>query len=368
MQKKLLYEVSVIRPIVIFLLVVTLALYIYRGWWPQPEGVGYNNLYWWLGNIISGFRMDTIMFVGGYVFGYQCAELGRRQRFGAFAWKKVKRLLLPCYLFSVAYYLLFLADYAHFDLGAMLLAVTDGVKHLWFLPMLFWCFLFGWVTDRLLRWVERYHPAWLNFSGWAMLLPLVLFSLLRFKGLGFGLARVNYYLFYFYLGYWLRRLVAQRAAAGHPWHPGWKLCVLLWVLYLFFLVFRLQAAYPHLPGMPWTRPLWMKGWPQIVVNLLVWCHTTCGILALYATVVGAGSDERLSSLVPRLSRQCYGVYVFHQFFIEWLYYHTSLSAWCCASVAGAWLLPWVVLAVTLLLSIACTQLMLKTRVGRFLIG
>jgi len=71
----LLYEVSIIRPLVIFLLVVYHSLCIYTGGWPVPQGLESNDFYWWLGHLISGFRIETIAFVGGYVFSYQCNEL-----------------------------------------------------------------------------------------------------------------------------------------------------------------------------------------------------------------------------------------------------------------------------------------------------
>ena len=107
MNKPLLTEVSIIRPLVIFLLVAYHALCPYTGGWTPPDGVEPNALYWWVGRLISGFRIETIAFVGGYVFCYQCRELGRRLPLHRFAWKKVRRLLIPSFLFGTLYYLLF---------------------------------------------------------------------------------------------------------------------------------------------------------------------------------------------------------------------------------------------------------------------
>lgn len=373
MRKKLLYEISIIRPAVILLLVVTHALYCYRGWWPLPDGVRYNNAYWWLGYFISGFRMDTIMFVGGYVFGYQCAELGRRQPFHRFAAKKFKRLIVPALFFGTAYYLLNPMGVFSHSVVEGFCTVTDGAKHLWFLPMLFWCFLFGWAADRLIDWVRRRRPRLFRPAGWGLLAALAALSLLRLPEFHyFGLGRVNYYLFYFFFGYWLRSYAAavgfpfgRRVSAGLP--AG------LWAAYAAALFFRLLVCYRHLPGMPFNRPPLLSGWNPVCANFLVFCHTLLGILAVYFTVVcwlqhRRTPEDQPSPVLRQCSRLCYGVYVFHQFYLEAILYHTALPAWCCASEAGAWLLPWAALLLTLAASVISAHLFLKTRPGRLLLG
>ena len=72
------------------------------------------------------------------MFCYQCVELGRRQGFIGFVWKKFKRLIIPCFVFGIVYYLLFRFNAARFTWRVAFWRVANGIGHLWFLPMLFW--------------------------------------------------------------------------------------------------------------------------------------------------------------------------------------------------------------------------------------
>lgn len=367
MNKPLLTEVSIIRPLVIFLLVAYHALCPYTGGWTPPDGVEPNALYWWVGRLISGFRIETIAFVGGYVFCYQCRELGRRLPLHRFAWKKVRRLLIPSFLFGTLYYLLFRFDSARFSWHVAFWKVANGMGHLWFLPMLFWCFLAGWCIDRLLQWLEPRGGLW-RWLPHLLLAALAAVSLTRLHGLRLGLTRAPYFLFYFYLGYWLRRMV-QRGALRFRL----RTTALFAVLYVVFLLLHLQATHEQLPGMGFVCPDWLRGWSVLSLRLLSLGHTVCGILAVYGAAVCWLRLRRPPGWQPgpflRLaSAYCYGTYVFHMFFMQPLYYHTAFPAWCCASAAGAWLMPWAALLLTLAPSLLVTALLLRTRWGRVLIG
>jgi len=375
-KKKLLYEISIIRPLIIFLLVVYHSLCVFTGGWAVPEGVPSNNAYWWLGHLISGFRIETIAFVGGYVFCYQCFELGKRKGFFGFLWKKFKRLIIPCFVFGTVYFLLFRYNPDKFSWNVAFWRVANGIEHLWFLPMLFWCFLACWLFDRLLQWLHDRHGNWFLPTGWFLLIALAGVSLLRVSGLKMGLSRVPYFLFYFYLGYWLRMLMKgsanQEGATERRRSPA-VLFICLWMLYLIFLLLHQQATHLNMPGCSFECPHWLRGYSKLTLHLFAFAHTTSGILALYFTVVYwlqryRTPESQPSPFLRECSRLCYGVYVFHMFFMKPIYYNTPFPSWCCATGVGEWLMPWVVLLVTLALSILVTWLILKTRFGRFLIG
>ena len=368
-KKKLLYEISIIRPLIIFLLVVYHALCVFTGGWVPPEGVPDNAAYWWLGHLISGFRIETLAFVGGYVFCYQCVELGRRQGLLAFVWKKFKRLIIPCFLFGTVYFLLYRYNPSRFNWTVAFWRVANGIGHLWFLPMLFWCFLACWLVDRLLQWLRERHEPCYRPVGWVLLVALAGVSLLRVTGLKMGLSRAPYFLFYFYLGYWLRTLRKDvRGVRG----GGWVVAA-LWFAYFSFLLLHLQATHLYMPGCAFKCPRWLQGCSQSMLHLMTLAHTTCGILALYASVARwlhrhRGAEAQSGPFLRECSRLCYGVYVLHMFFMQPIYFYSGFPQWCCTSEVGVWLLPWVVLLVTMLLSVTGTWLLLKTRVGRFLIG
>lgn len=326
----------------------------------MPAGVEANALYWWLGQLISGFRIETIALVGGYVFSYQSVELGRRISLPRFAWKKAVRLLIPAILFGAVYYMLFRYQPGHWSWYVFCWKLLNGVGHLWFLPMLFWCFLLGWLIDAGLHLLRSRSERFFKAAGWILLAILAAASVWQPTGLRMGLTRVPHFIFYFYLGYWLRIQMAERETQpGSKRFLWWSIA--LAVVYLVMLCLRLQVWKYQLPGMPWVRPEWLSGGTALTMRLLRLVHTTSGILALFFAVwyvlynKGEGAISKQPGLALReASDICYGVYVYHMFFMEWLYFHTSLPASIAATDAGAWALPWIILAIVLPLSIVST--------------
>ena len=92
--------------------------------------------------------LETFVFISGYLFGFQVQKNG----IGIICFKntilkKAKRLLLPCFFFGVIYYTVF------YDLSKPVYEISYsimcGTGHLWFLPMLFWCFTEIYLIERL---------------------------------------------------------------------------------------------------------------------------------------------------------------------------------------------------------------------------
>lgn len=381
-NKPLLYEVSYIRPLVIFLLVVYHGLCVYTGGWTPPEGVGANSAYWWLGHFISGFRIETIAFVGGYVYAFQCIALEKRLSFPRFAWKKFNRLLIPCWIFGIVYLLLYRYK-PGMSLNVCVWKVLNGIGHLWFLPMLFWCFLLGWLADKLTeKTIDKRCFPWLM---WGLLLVAGAATLVRMPSLRLGLTRAPYFFFYFFLGYCVWILCAK--APGSRERRRWsreedslyrRISTGLAILYVVLFLLRVRLTTPWMMGLsairvrtaflPLLNPL-VKG--------VAMAQTCCGILALYLFVMqwlsrkykrSETGSYRPPEWVLWCSKVCYGTYVFHAFFMWGLFYYTPLPQWMAASAVGAWLLPWVVSTVTLVCSIATTELFLHSKTGRKLIG
>ena len=346
-QKKLLYEVSIIRPLVIFLLVFLHAFAPVTGAWESPEGVSIVPAYVWLCEFIRGFRIETIALVAGYVFAFQSLDLGRQYAFGGFAWKKFKRLILPCIVFSLIYYFLFYFDKTTFAVVPFLLSILSGSGHLWFLPMLFWCFIAIWTIDRY------------KLSSWWLLTLLALVSLLPIPYIPFGLQRLPHFLFYCYFGYTLyehREQVIRRLMNARS-------IVCLAAVYIALTIVNKLCIDPHLAFT--TESFVMKlGWYMLsgACKFIISCS---GILALYLLV---STKTTLPDFVPHqaiidASKVCYGVYVYHQFLYVWLFEHTAFPMW-----VGSYALPWTAFAITITVSYILTRLTLKTKTGQFLIG
>lgn len=348
-QQKLLYEVSIIRPLIIFLLVVLHCFAPTVGAWPAPEGIGAISLYYWLCQLIQGFRIETIALIAGYVFCFQSIVLGRKYSFGNFVWKKFKRLIVPCLVFSGLYYFMFIYEQATFSFTDFLLTILSGADHLWFLPMLFWCFMFIWVIDRY------------QISSWWLFVVLCVASIYPLPVyIPLGIHRLPHFLFYVYLGYILYK---YKDYIISRWLK-WRNIAVLWLLYIAIVVVYVMFILPNVDNseqVSWSlKFLWygLKG----VSNLLSSCS---GIMALYLTVmmfVNSPSYQP-AQWVLELSKVCYGVYIFHQFILMWLYYHTNSPIYL-----GSWLLPWVGLVISLVGAYLLTRLFLRTRAGRWLLG
>lgn len=330
MKKQLLYEVSVIRPVVIILLLFMHCFTPYQGVWEPFDGFIPNKFYFWLARFITGFRIETIALIAGYVFSYQCRTLGREYPFISFVKKKAFRLLIPCYVFGISYYAMFYSGET-IDVKDYILTVLNGAGHLWFLPMLFLCFISVWVLN-------RFRPN--------SMMTFCLFSVLSIVPapavFPLGLARYFHFLLFVYAGYllWLYRDAVLN-----------KLMKPLSIFAIVLLYASMVYCFEYVGN------IYLKSIIEYVMNM-------SGIMALYLAVSSFTTKKgfELSPFVVNLSSQCYGLYVFHQYFLNYLYYETSFTA------NLGHFTPWITFVIILLLSFLVTKLFMKFRFGRFLIG
>ena len=347
-EKKLLYEISIIRPLIIFLLVVYHSFCIFTHDWEMPQGVSDISLYWWIGNLISGFRIETIALVAGYVFSYQCLTLKRRYSFKDFIIKKFKRLIIPCLTFGVLYYFLLLYQPESFSLVVFINKLLKGVGHLWFLPMLFWNFMLIWIVNKY------------NLTEIIILPIAVILTILPVPSLPLGLTRVPHFFFYFYGGFLLWKYKAQVLSYwGNA--KGISMFALSYFALLLFALWLFPEGY--MEGMPFVK----KAAMMIFANTLKMLYASCGIMALYLLVCrhSEKDDFKPRHWVIRASSVCYGVYVFHQFVMKIMLDKITPPL---QEVVDSFMIPWVLLVVSLTISLLLTELSLKTRFGRFLIG
>lgn len=97
-------------------------------------------------------------------------------------------------------------------------------------------------------------------------------------------------------------------------------------------------------------------------NLLKAILAFVGILTLFLIASNYTCNHSLSKRIIDLGVLGYGVYIFHQFILRWMYYNTSLS-----ETLNGGLLPWVGLVTALLLSCLLTILLRKFKIGRKLL-
>ena len=74
-------------------------------------------------------------------------------------------------------------------------------------------------------------------------------------------------------------------------------------------------------------------------------------------------SKNISDWIVKVGKLCFGVYLLQQFILIGLYRYTILP-----NILGCYLLPWFGFFATLLISILVSMLLVKTKVGRYLIG
>lgn len=185
-RNKFLIDISIIRPICIFLLVVYHAFIIYQGGWEQPAGFRPIIAYWWISKASYAFMLELFVFISGYVFALTLQK--RETSFKQILISKLKRLLIPSIIFSIAYYFMFLYT-GKFHVLNFIKTILSGAGHMWFLPMLFWVTLLCYAIDRM-----KYIPNWLKITGVGGL------PILSILPIPFQINVALYYSLFFYLG------------------------------------------------------------------------------------------------------------------------------------------------------------------------
>ncbi len=328
-------EVSFIRPILIILLIIVHCFTVFNGGWPPFDNYQDCTAYKWLSRTCYSFLLETFVFISGYVWSYQKNDLGRANTLIQIILKKAKRLLLPSIVFSIIYQQLFnteVTDYGNVVIfeggGREILSVLSGVGHLWFLPVLFWCFIWLYLIEK----IQINEP--IRFE------ILLILSLLPYPYIPFQLSRVPYYLLFFYLGYKTRQYKGQcRFRLSLRSNIG------LWLAFaVTFVALRMLKA--HLSGITVTAPLIGKILYNIVSRGCQLSYSILGVFAIFCTALYFIQKHNLPQWYKDIGALCFGVYVYQEFIIKYLYYYTDLPY-----RISYLLLPWVAFVITLILSL-----------------
>ena len=144
---KQLDDVNFIRPIVILQLVILHSFTMYGGGWTFPEGINNVRAYFWIARLFNSFMLEMFVFLSGYLFAYQIFHLHKKFTLKSLLKSKFKRLIIPSIVFSLFYSILFYSK--PFNVWNYVYDILNGMGHMWFLPMLFWCFVFSYFIIKI---------------------------------------------------------------------------------------------------------------------------------------------------------------------------------------------------------------------------
>lgn len=347
-EKKILKDVVFMRVVLIVLLVLYHSFAIFNGAWEKQADYPDIPAYWWIATSSYAFMLEAFVFISGYVFGHQIKNKGDDiLSFNYLIVRKAKRLLLPGLFFSMIYYALFYN--IHRPMTEIAYSILNGCGHLWFLPMLFWCFVGIYVIEKL-----RMRGKW-QFA------VIVLCSICSFLPLPLRMNNALYYFLFFYIGYRCPDYKAIIAPYIRPKYAVAATC-------LFVGSFAVLTCFNKMGGVNNIliyNSLLSKITKLSVVNVSRIIYSTNGLLMLYL-MINLLLKQNILHVTPavlRISSMCFGVYIFQQFILKYLYYYSGLTD-ICTPLA----LPWVGFIITLVISLLMSWIALKTKFGRFLIG
>lgn len=314
-SRKYLLDVGVIRIILIFLLIIYHSLCPFTSeYWDNPQGIVIP-VYYWIGRISYSFMLESFVFISGLILGYQVLTKGLSTlSFKKLIRNKAKRLIVPSIIFSIIYYILFL------DLSSapssILISITEGAGHMWFLPMLFWCFGGIFIINLFDNNIKYIIP---------LLFILACVSVVKLP------LRLNlsvYYFFFFYIGYsmGLNHINISKYAT--------KKYILILVL-LFILTFPIFSYLQYnISEVDFANKIYNLG-PLSVRLMIVYsfqrlCQLLCSTLGvamiyLFINYLIISKVFHTTDYIAKLSSYCFGVYIFQEFIIRIFYYKLSES-------------------------------------------
>ena len=340
-KKVRLDEVTFMRTILALLIVFMHSFTCYDGCWRQPAGYVDIPIYKWLARFSFAYTLEAFVFISGYLFAFQRITLNRIENGIKLTVNKLKRLILPSIIFSALYFILF---YEYNDIGDTIYSIINGCGHMWYLPMLFWCFIGGWLIEQV-----KIKDHW-------KLAILIALNLLSYISLPLRLSNAFTFMVYFYGGF----LFYKYSDKIKPLITK-KFVIISWIVFVaLFVFFR-----------PLRDMLTVEAADSRIQKLLssIGNHTCqllyawAGLIAFYATAVYYTQLHQLSKVTIRIASCCFGIYLFQQFVLQLLYYKTELPLFI-----GAYCLPWCGFLIAAIVSYTLSELLLKTKAGRFLIG
>jgi hypothetical protein len=194
-----------LEDVIIFRVFAIIAVVIFHSYWIYISATGsdmyiartpYEQFYKqillnWLS--IPNFFMALFVFVSGYLFTHLYCNKGKYKDLFPFIKNKAKRLLLPYSIFSILMGITLWGTTRELTLESFL----GGNTHLWFILMLFSCFVVGRV------WIFLYE----KFPNkYFLVLSFIVSALISYHPTGgrilwvFGIIRAEKFFFYFLLG------------------------------------------------------------------------------------------------------------------------------------------------------------------------
>lgn len=344
-KTNMLSEICFVRIILVVLVIVyhSFCPFVSSFWEPIMEPSSEISWYSSIARWSYAFMLEAFTFISGYIFGYQIAGGKHKITFRQTVLKKARRLLVPCVIFSLLYIWAF-TDYENYNITEWGIQLARGAGHLWYLPMLLWCFVGIYIIEKS------------RISIGLSISLLLIVSLVAVYTMPFRLNEAAYYMIFFYIGYLIKRVPVDIDKFSKP-----ATIVGLWICFIASFVCNLQLI-NVLP--PPDSGMLVKGISVIALRFIKLISAFTGTFALLITSIFLIKNGylKINNAVIKLSGYAFGVYILQEFIIRILYYKTSS-----VQFFGVYA-PFVTVIITVLVSIIIVHICIKHKIGRLLLS
>lgn len=326
-------DISILR-ILSIVIVVFFHAYgmMYADHFPSSKEIYYSCYYIINQCIFINIGMPVFVFISGYLFQHQLIN-NKYTSFTSLLKRKFVRVIIPYFVFGI----IMMVSTGYFHPTELL---SGEYWHLWFLPMIFWCFVISFWINKAIQ--KKYH-VYIILIIITFLLSLINLQIPHIL----GIYPISIWYCWFLLGtvcYIYQSKICTCISRYNLWIP-------LLIVYLVPTI---------LSPTPYGERTWYSVLSQIAIVMCVWwfVHTR-------------SSDTLLKfHFTANLSRYSFGVYIFHNWVAFLLISKTSQQLLNLPELAlnHIFLFPLLFTVITFIISLSVSWIIMKTRVGRLLIG
>lgn len=338
-----LYDVVLIRSFAIILVVAFHAYSMMMVPAHFPDSIEkYRHAYYFTNDILLKFRMPLYVFISGYLFSFLENKRGKYKTLQDLFFNKFKRLILPFFVFSTL--MMITQNDFHWSTYWQL-----SYSHLWFITMLFWCFIF----TRILSFLPCANsPLWKLSVG-------AVFFVLCIKDTSFvPFLNIDSFLkfyFWFWVGYYL--FLSRDKVYVFIKKNQLIAILLLLIIYIGGILYRYKFLIDD------NKTTFLTEFANLSIVIVIWYITN--------TIINKSKNDWIkSSILAKLNKYSYGIYIFHYWIQPYMISTTAKRIFNLEQLAAnqVVLFPLMFFITSFFISMFITHLCLKTKVGRFLIG
>ena len=291
--------ISIVRVMATFAIVLYHCMCYNAGIWNGTyDCVHINPHIYILARVIVSLTLPIFFFISGYVFALGYIEKNKYKAIIPLLGNKARRLLLPVVSYTVIYLLLF----PYIDLN--LTEFVSGIRHLWFLPTLFLCFVIVYPFRVLLTFNKHLHKGIIGGALVILLCYLSCNAQVVFRYLSFPVVyNMCKYLVFFVLGVLTYKSMQSLNIK----------------LLLITILLMLSLAFHY-------KLMWSGGLVIQIVDTLSICLFCCMLLLYFNRL-----NLKESTIIKLNNRHSMGIYLIHQILIMAIYEYTTFEEQCLVS-------------------------------------